>query len=65
MSEDRPAVFVIDDDPSMRTDQGPRVADRPLSDPTFRRVVEAALEHERRRSSVPASLRVRRMRRSN
>jgi creatinine amidohydrolase/Fe(II)-dependent formamide hydrolase-like protein len=29
------------------TDQGPRVADRPLSDPTFRRVVEAALEHER------------------
>jgi hypothetical protein len=30
------------------TDQGQRVADRPLSDPTFRRVVEAALEHERR-----------------
>ena len=30
------------------TDQGPRVADRLASDPTFRRVVEAALEHERR-----------------
>ena len=28
--------------------QGPRVADRPASDPTFKRVVEAALEHERR-----------------
>jgi creatinine amidohydrolase len=28
--------------------QGPRVADRPRSDPAFRRVVEAALEHERR-----------------
>jgi hypothetical protein len=27
--------------------QGPRVADRPRSDPAFRRVVEAALEHER------------------
>lgn len=30
-----------------RAHQGPRVADRPMSDPTFRRVVEAALEHER------------------
>jgi creatinine amidohydrolase/Fe(II)-dependent formamide hydrolase-like protein len=28
--------------------QGPRVADRPRSDPAFRRVVEGALEHERR-----------------
>jgi hypothetical protein len=28
-------------------DQGPRVADRPTSDSAFRRVVEAALEHER------------------
>jgi creatinine amidohydrolase/Fe(II)-dependent formamide hydrolase-like protein len=27
--------------------QGPRVADRPRSDPAFGRVVEAALEHER------------------
>jgi creatinine amidohydrolase len=29
------------------SDQGPRVSDRPTSDPAFRRVVEAALEHER------------------
>ena len=28
-------------------DQGPRVADRPASDTAFKRVVEAALEHER------------------
>jgi creatinine amidohydrolase/Fe(II)-dependent formamide hydrolase-like protein len=28
-------------------DEGPRVADRPMSDPAFRRVVEAAIEHER------------------
>ena len=28
--------------------QGPRVADRPASDPAFKRVVEAAIEHERR-----------------
>jgi creatinine amidohydrolase/Fe(II)-dependent formamide hydrolase-like protein len=30
------------------SDRGPRVADRLASDPAFRRVVEAALEHERR-----------------
>ncbi len=29
------------------SDRGPRVADRPTSDLAFRRVVEAALEHER------------------
>jgi hypothetical protein len=27
---------------------GSRVADRPASDPTFKRAVDAALEHERR-----------------
>jgi len=29
------------------SDQGPRVAHRPTSDPAFKGVIEAALEHER------------------